>query len=85
MEQNDNPACDPRKTFFVFGSGGRSEIWFCLLIYPHLLVFIPFSNVTGTTDQKTIKFPNPFNPLTHPRKLFTALVHAQWQNCGGTH
>lgn len=49
------------------------------LIYPHLLVFIPFSNVTGTTDQKTLKFPNPFNPLTPPRKLFTALVHSQWQ------
>ena len=62
-----------------------SDFVHCLLIYPHLLVFIPFSNVTGTTDQKTIKSPNPFNPLTPPRKLFTALVHSQWQNCGGTH
>mgnify|MGYP000923885364 FL=1 len=77
------PVTQPQCTKIVLG--GRSDFVHCLLIYPHLSIFIPFPNVTETTDQKTLKFPNPFNPLTPPRKLFTALVHAQWQNCGGTH
>lgn len=71
------PVCDPQCTKIVLG--GRSDFVHCLLIYPHLSIFIPFPNVTGTTDQKTLKSPNQINPLTPPRKLFTALVHSQWQ------